>query len=117
MKIKHGTCRIVILTKKYAYKIPLGFKGIRANKVEYVNSIKRKGFVANTEKHWWGLKQERLVNIVCYPLNITESELSSEHKHLFKLRLHNRIQIGQDSHGVWKFYDYEDTKFYRNKNL
>ena len=110
--IKHGTNRLVILTKHFAYKIPLGLRGIKANRNEYENSMKRKGYVANTEKHWWGLKQERLFNTVCYKQGTTENELANEHKHLFKLKLTNRIQIGQDKFGCWKFYDYEDVKYY-----
>ena len=110
MKITHGTNRIVILTKNFAYKFPIGLRGIKANKNEYENSIRRKGFVARTEKHWYGLKQERLYNLVVYRYKAEKSELKPEHQHLYNLHLENRIQIGQDKSGCWKFYDYEEIK-------
>ena len=112
--VKHGTNRLVIIGKDFVYKIPFRIRGIRANRIEYINSLKRAGYVALTEKHWWGLKQERLFNTVCYKQGTTRKELAEEHKHLYKLKLTNRIQIGQDKHGVWKFYDYEDVKFSQN---
>lgn len=110
MKITHGTNRIVILTKNYAYKLPIFLRGIRANKNEYENYIKRQPFVAKTEKHWYGLKQERLYNLKVYKYKAEKSELLPEHQHLYNLHLESRIQIGQDKHGAWKFYDYEEIK-------
>ena len=114
MKITHGTCRLVILTKNYAYKLPIGLRGIKANRSEYKNFLNCQHLVAKTEKRWWGLKQERLYNTVCYKQGTTKQELAEEHQELYDFKLTNRIQIGQDKFGVWKFFDYEDVKFYNN---
>ena len=112
MKIKIGTNRFVLLTKHYAYKFPLFLRGLAANKNEYENYLSAKQFVAFTEKHWWGLKQERLTNIVIYSLKTKKNEIAPEHQFLFDKRVHNRMQIGQDLNGVWKFFDYEEVKHF-----
>lgn len=114
--IKFGTMRICIVGKKFTYKFPIFIRGIKANRVEYSNYKKNTGIVAYTEKHWWGLKQETLTNLKVYPKEDTSrDEINDEHKFLFPFKVHNRIQIGQDKKGNWKFYDYEDIKFYKRR--
>ena len=110
MKITHGTCRLVILTRKHAYKLPMGLRGIKANKAEYQNSF-GKNYVAKTERKWYGLRQEKLTDLITLPKDY-DGEIKSEWKHLWELKLHNRLQIGKGVDGVWKFFDYEDVKFY-----
>ena len=111
MKICVGTNRLVIVGKYSVYKLPLGFRGIRANRQEYCNSINNE-FVAKTSKHWYGLKQERLTNCKIFPRYVKKEDVPEQFKHLYEHRLHNRMQIGQDSSGQYKFFDYEDVKFY-----
>ena len=113
MKIKFGTNRIVFITKKYAYKIPISTRGIAANYLEFINSYNN-DLVAKTELHWYGLRQEKLTNIIIYPYKVKESEISIEHKELYRIMLHNRLQVGKDVNGNWKIFDYEDVKFYIN---
>lgn len=108
--IKKGTTRVCIVGKKYTYKFPIFTRGIIANYVEYKNYLENKDIVAYTEYHWWGLKQETLINTVVYDRYI--KEVSKEHQFLFDRRLENRMQIGQDKDGNWKYYDYEDIKYY-----
>lgn len=114
--IKVGTMRFCIVCKKYTYKFPIFLRGIKANKNEYKNYLNNKKVVAYTEKHWWGLKQETLTDLKVFDLNVTKEELNSDYRYLFDYKLHNRIQIGKDTYGNWKFYDYEDIKFYRKEN-
>lgn len=117
IRIKCGTNRICLITKKYVYKLPRLKYGFLANRNEYQNYQHNKSVVAYTKKYWWGLKQEKLDNVVTYPRYATIEDIEEEHKHLYKFKLHNRMQIGQDQDGTWKFFDYEDVKFYlRNEN-
>jgi hypothetical protein len=108
MTIKFGTNRIVIVGKRFVYKLPIGIRGVLANRMEFRLS-KNQPLVARTERHWWGLKQERLRNIVTYPYKC--DCVLPEHRELYKISLHNRLQIGQDTTGVWKIFDYEDVKY------
>lgn len=110
MKITHGTCRLVILTKKYVYKLPIGLRGVKANKAEFTNAL-GKDYVAKTERKWYGLRQEKLTDLVILPLDY-DGQMPSEWETLYKMKLHNRLQIGKSANGVWKFFDYEDVKFY-----
>lgn len=70
---------------------------------------------AYTEKHYWGLKQEQLTNIKIFPLEATEDDVPDELKTLWKQKLNNRFQVGQNKNGEWKFFDYEDVKYYEPK--
>ena len=111
MMIRLGTNRVVILIGKYAYKFPRGKKGRYANDAEYRNS-NNNHYVARTKKHRWFLKQERLENLRCFSLDTKPEDIPDELKPLFSHKLHNRFQVGQDRDGNWKFYDYEDIKYY-----
>lgn len=113
-KIKLGTNRLCIVGKKYTYKFPLFFRGYCANKAEYSNYLNNKDIVAYTEKHWWGLKQETLTNTVIYKLD--EKDILPEHQSLVPYALKNRMQVGKSKDGAWKFFDYEDVKYYKQLN-
>ena len=80
--------------------------------MEYNYSL-HKNYVAKTYKKWYGLKQERLFNTEIFDRKTTQEELPSYLKHLYKHKLANRIQVGQDKSGQWKFFDYEDIKYYK----
>lgn len=107
--IRCGTNRIVIVGKKYVYKIAYRLRGIQANNAEFRNALKR-DYVAKTERKWYGLRQEKLTNLITLPLDY-DGIIPDEWKHLWAHKLHNRFQIGQNSDKVWKFFDYEDVKF------
>lgn len=111
MKIKLGTNRITIVCKNYVYKIGIGKRGFAANLQEYILSLNN-SLVAKTELHKYGLKQERLTNIVVYPRYAKIDEILEEHKHLFNCKLHNKLQVGKDKNNQWKIFDYEDIKYY-----
>lgn len=114
MLIKFGTNRVVLVTRRYAYKIPRGRRGLLANEAEFKNAANNP-CVAKTEKHLWWLRQERLRNLRCFSLGTTIEAVPAELRGLFEMKLHNRLQAGQDENGVWKFYDYEDIKYYQSK--
>lgn len=61
------------------------------------------------------LKQERLFNIRRFLRDATIDEIPQEIKHLYKYCPHSRMQVGQDKNEKWKYYDYEDTKYYFRK--
>lgn len=109
-----GSNRMVIVGKRFVYKIPLWFRGVKANNEEYLNSL-GKDYVAKTERKWYGLRQERLTDLVTLPLDY-DGQIPAEWKTLWNLKLHNRFQIGKSSDGTWKFFDFEDVKFYANQN-
>ena len=114
MKIKFGTNRIVFVTKNFVYKFPILFRGLCANKQEYSNYLTQADIVSYTEYKICGiLKQERLCNLKIFPYNYIEKDIPDEFKHLWKYKLNNRFQVGQDKNGKWKFFDYEDVKFYK----
>ena len=110
--IKIGSSRLCIVGKKYTYKLPMFIRGIVANIEEYKNFINNQSIVAYTEYHWWGLKQETLTNLITYDRYVKREDVKKEHIKLFNSKLHSRMQIGQDSKGAWKYFDYEDIKFY-----
>lgn len=117
MKIKFGTNRLTILGKKYVYKIALHKRGYAANLQEYSLAFNN-NIVAKSELHWYGLKQEKLSDIKIYDRYATLEDIQEEHKELFTCKLHNKLQVGKDSCGVWKIFDYEDIKYYtRKENL
>ncbi len=109
MRLKIGSNRIVLVGKRYVYKLPLGSRGIKANRVEYQNA-RGKDYVALTERKWYGLKQERLTDLITLPHDYT-GEISPEWAHLLNVRVYNRFQVGKDKNGKWKFFDYEDVKY------
>ena len=111
MKVKCGTNRLVILTRKYAYKLPLSTRGIAANYMEYVHACGNP-LIARTEIRFYGLRQECLVDTVVYRYGADENEIAEEHRHLYQIMLHNRLQVGKDKDGTWKIFDYEDVKYY-----
>lgn len=111
MKIKLGTNRLTLICKKYVYKLALHKRGYAANLQEYKLSVEH-DFVAKTELHWYGLKQERLTDIVVYPRYATKEQVQKQHQFLFDKKLHNKLQVGKDINGDWKVFDYEDVKFY-----
>lgn len=116
MLIKKGTNRLVLIGGEgYVYKLPLSERGQLANRAEYNNYLSRPDVCAYTEKHYWGLKQEQLTNIKIFPLEATEDDIPDELKTLWKQKLNNRFQVGQDKQGKWKFFDYEDVKYYELK--
>lgn len=109
-----GTNRLVIICKDYVIKIPMTFRGRLANYVEWVNYINNPDVVATTTRHWYGLKQERLYNLQSFKYKEIKENLPEDIQLLYDRSLINRcrIQVGQDKNGKWKFYDYEDTKYY-----
>lgn len=116
MLIKKGTNRLVLIGGEgYVYKLPLSERGRLANQAEYDNYLSHPDVCAYTEKHYWGLKQEQLTNIKIFPLETTEDDVPDELKALWKQKLNNRFQVGQDRNGEWKFFDYEDVKYYELK--
>lgn len=115
--VKIGTNRLVILGRKYVYKIPLFRRGHKANKNEYENYLCNADIVAETQCRWYGLKQERLTDIHILPRNAALSDVPDDMKPLFKRKLHNRFQVGRGKFGEWLFFDYEDIKYYlRNED-
>ncbi len=112
MIIKFGTNRIAIVGKKWVYKIPVFRRGRMANKTEYANYLNNSDIVAETHKRWYGLKQERLTDIQIYPREAKITDVPDYLKHLYKRKLHNRFQVGRNKLGEWRFFDYEDTKYY-----
>lgn len=110
--IKIGTCRICFVFKKWTYKIPLLRYGRIANYVEYYNYLHNPDIVAKTEYHWYGLKQETLKNIKIYTRYAKQDEINKEHQYLYLKKLNNKMQVGQDKQGKYKFFDYEDIKYY-----
>lgn len=109
--IKFSSNRIVIIGKSFVIKIPIFIRGILANYIEYQNYIKYSDIVAKTEFHYLYNKQEKLYNTIEFPL-AEKNKVPEEIKHLVPYRIYSRIQVGQDKNGVWKFFDYEDTKFF-----
>lgn len=109
--IKVSSNRIVVIVKSFVIKIPIFIRGVLANYIEYQNYIKHSDIVAKTEFHYLYNKQERLYNTIEFPL-VEKNKVPEEIKHLVPYRIYNRIQVGQDKKGVWKFFDYEDTKFF-----
>ena len=85
---------------------------MKANKEEYSNSL-GKAYVAKTERRWYGLRQEVLSDLVILPHDFN-GEINTEWAHLLERKLHNRFQVGKSADGQWKFFDYEDVKFYAN---
>lgn len=115
--VKIGTNRLVILGRKFVYKIPLFRRGRRANRNEYENYLQNADIVAETQRRWYGLKQERLTEIHIFPRYATLSDIRDDMKPLFKRKLHNRFQVGRGENGKWLFFDYEDVKYYeRNED-
>ena len=112
MLIEKGTNRVVLIGGGYVYKLPLSERGKLANDTEYRNYLENPDIVAKTEKYSWGLKQERLYNCRIFDWQATVEDVPDELKELFKRKLNNRFQVGQDLKGNWKFFDYEDIKFY-----
>lgn len=110
-----STNRLVLIGKGYVYKLPLSEQGRLANQAEYDNYLSHPDVCAYTEKHYWGLKQEQLTNIKIFPLEATEDDVPDELKTLWKQKLNNRFQVGQNKNGEWKFFDYEDVKYYEPK--
>lgn len=108
--ISTGTNRIVVIGKQCVYKLPIGKRGRLANQAEYTNANDNPD-CAITEKHWYGLRQERLYDIFVLPQYLNTLSFPTEWEALWNKRLHNRFQIGRDSHGKWKFFDYEDIKY------
>lgn len=115
IKINTGSNRIVLVGKRYVYKLPIGKRGRLANKAEYINA-KDNPDCAITETHWYGLRQERLYDIFVLPQYLDALTFPPEWNLLWEKRLNNRFQIGRDSHGRWKFFDYEDVKKIRRRN-
>lgn len=113
--IQIGTNRLVIVGQEVVYKLPLGFRGLKANRVELKNA-ENNPCVAYTEKRWWGLRQERLCNLIIYELEVDREDVCTEHRHLFDIKLHNRLQIGRSKDGLWKIFDYEDVKYKKRSN-
>lgn len=109
-RLKIGTNRIVIVCKKFVYKLPLGLRGVRANWDEFKNAF-GKYYVAKTERKWYGLRQEALTDLVTLPYKY-DGDIKEEWKPLWEHMVHNRFQVGKSRDGTWKFYDYEEVKFY-----
>lgn len=109
MKIRFGTNRLVIVGKDYVYKIALHGRGARANTQEY-EKARTNPFVAETEKKWYGLKQEKLSDLITLPRDY-RGRLAAEILPLWACRLHNRFQVGLNTRGVWRFFDYEEVKY------
>lgn len=115
--IKFGTNRIVIVGRKWVYKLPIFSRGKAANLNEYANYTKHDDIVAKTYKKWYGLKQERLHDIKVYRYQAAVEEILPEHIEIFKQHFtHNRLQIGKSKDGQWKMFDAEDVKYYENTN-
>lgn len=107
-----GSNRFVILLKNFVIKIPQHYCGIIANKIEYKNYLKNKTICAETKKLGIFLVQERLSNIQIFKRDATEDEIPNYALSLFQKKINNRLQIGQDSKGNWKIFDFEDIKWY-----
>ena len=112
MKICVGTNRLVFLIGKYAIKIPYRRRGMIANQTEYLNSL-GKSYVAAIKKFGPINIQQRLHNIRIFPLGIQKDQLPQSIQPLFQFRLKNRIQVGMTIDKQWKYFDYEDVKFYQ----
>lgn len=115
MKICFGSNRIVLVGEKWVYKIPLSRRGQKANEQEYEAFLNNIDIVAYSEPRWYGLRQERLHDLVILPRDAGESEVPEHLVPLFRRKLHNRFQVGRTVYGVWKYFDYEDIKFYSRK--
>lgn len=111
-QFKIGTNRFVFILSNKVIKIPKHFRGIQANILEYQNFCKApKNTIAKTNLHSFFLVQERLFDIEIYPRHININDVPPYAKHLFNIKVNNRLQIGKDKLGVWKIFDYEDIKF------
>lgn len=107
-----GVDRIVVMFGDYAYKIPCSDRGLRANNAEYENA-KDKDFVAYVEQIGIVNKQEKLTDCYTHRYHLGIDDLPDETmRNLWQYKLNNRFQIGKDKNGNWKFFDYEDIKFY-----
>lgn len=107
-----GSNRFVILLRNFVIKIPQHYHGIIANKIEYKNYLENKTICAETKKLGIFLVQERLNNIQIFKRDATEDEIPNYALSLFQKKINNRLQIGQDSKGNWKIFDFEDIKWY-----
>lgn len=113
--IRLGTNRLVLLGKNFVYKIPLFSRGRRANLQEYHNYLCNADVVAKTMQRWYGLKQERLHALRTFPRHATAEEIPEDLLPLFQRRIHNRLQVGKDKDGQWRFFDFEDVKYYERQ--
>ena len=114
MRIKAGTNRLVFVFDDLVFKIPYRTRGLRANQQEYENALNNQ-YVSKTYKLGFINIQERLSDIVVLPLDTKEENVPAEFKELWKHKLNNRFQVGKDKSGKYKFFDYEDVKFYESK--
>ena len=112
MKINFGTNRLVILIGEYAIKIPYRRRGMIANQTEYLNAL-GKSYVAAIKKFGPINIQQRLHNVMIFPLDVDYNDLPKHIQHLYQFRLKNRIQVGLTIDKQWKYFDYEDVKFYQ----
>lgn len=112
--IRVGTNRLVIVGQEVVYKLPLGLRGLRANRIELRNA-QNNPYVAHTEKRWYGLRQERLHRLVTYDRYVERKDVRKEHQFLYDIKLHNRLQVGCDKNGIWKIFDFEDVKWKDNQ--
>lgn len=109
-----GTNRFTIVLSKKVIKIPKHIQGIEANEQEYKNFLAHPLLVANTKKVGMILIQEKLFDLEIFPKN---TKVFPDYvEDLLKIKLHNRLQVGKDSKGKYKIFDYEDVKFYKGGN-
>ena len=121
-----GTGRIVVNNLNGTVtKVPYGVLGVKQNQREFELS-KQKDYVATTELSGDYIIQEKLTDIIIVPYKYKSTKRILKYlkkqvpdydfSSLIKHRLHNRVQIGKDSKGVYKYFDYEDVKYYENNN-
>ena len=77
--------------------------------------MKNSDMVAETHKKWYGLKKEKLNETKIFERWATIEEIPEELHFLYKRKINNRMQVGK-SKNVWKFFDYEDVKFFKNES-
>lgn len=121
-----GTGRIVVDNLNGTVtKVSYGALGVKQNQREFELS-KQKDYVAVTELSGDYITQEKLTDIIIVPYKYKSTKRILKYLKkqvpdydfslIIKHRLHNRVQIGKDNKGVYKYFDYEDVKYYENNN-
>lgn len=114
LRFEQGSNRFVIVLKNIVIKFPKNFLGISANLQEYKNYQQTIKYVAKTKKIFFVLLQERLTDIQIFPLDLLQKDFPEYALPLLAIKLNNRLQIGKDKNNIWKIFDYEDVKFFKN---
>lgn len=115
-RFQKGSNRFVILLNNKVIKIPIGLIGISANQIEFKNSLIYPSLIAKTTLFCKCIIiQEKLQNIQIFNRYEVKENIPQYLHPLFDIKVHNRLQVGQSKNGQWKIFDYEDIKYYKEK--